>query len=124
MIDQKDIAAKSKELLQLLETKLGAKGKTLQDALRRAGRQLPRSLRKGGAVLARAEAMAAHPKLARQIDRREVDLAHKALATHLKAIDVADARKGRLLSLAAAIAFNILVIAVGFVVWLWWRGYV
>lgn len=124
MIEEKDMAAKSKELRQLLEAKLGARGKTLQQALRRAGRRLPRSLRKGGAVLAKAETMAAHPKLARQLNPREVDFAYKALATHLKAIDVADARKGRWMATGAVIAFNMLVIVLGFVVWLWWRGYV
>lgn len=124
MIEQKDMTQRARLLQRLLQEKLGVQGKSLGHALRRAGRRLPRAMRRQAAVLQRAEAMAAHPRLARQVDRRDVDAAYRALSAHLKAIDVAAARRDRLLSLAAAIAFNILVIAVGFVVWLWWRGYV
>jgi len=45
-------------------------------------------------------------------------------SAHLSAIDVADRRRGKLLSLAGALAFNLLAVAVLFIVWLWWRAYI
>ena len=71
-----------------------------------------------------AQKLAANPKLARRLDAPALKAAYDGLSAHLGAIDVADRRKGKLLSLAGSIAFNLLVVIVGFLVWLWWRGYV
>lgn len=124
MLDPKDIEKKSARLRRLLALKLGMRGKDLREALRRTGRLLPRRLRRAGAVLVKAETMAGNPKLARVIDGAAVEAAYAALDAHLRAVDVADARRGRMLSLLGSIAFNILAVAVGLVVFLWWRGFV
>jgi hypothetical protein len=42
----------------------------------------------------------------------------------MRRIDVVQERKDRLLGLAVSIAFNLLVVIVAFVIFLWWRGYV
>ena len=41
----------------------------------------------------------------------------------LDGIDRADRRKGLWLGIAAAIAFNILLVLAGVVVWMWWAGH-
>ena len=120
MLDHKDISAKSLAIRQQLEAKLGVKSRDLSQALRRAGRRLPRRVRAQAAVLVAAEKRVGHPKLARQMDGGAVREAY----AHVRAIDGADARKGRILGLAGVIAFNLLLIIVAFVIWLWWRGYV
>ncbi|MGC1496628.1 MAG: hypothetical protein WA790_12540 [Sulfitobacter sp.] len=124
MLDHKDIAAKSLAIRQQLEAKLGVKSRDLSQALRRAGRQLPRRIRAQGVVLADAEKLAGNPKLARQIDAGAVKDAYTQLSAHLRTINVADARKGRILGIVGVIAFNLLLIIVAFIIWLWWRGYV
>ncbi len=124
MLDHKDIAAKSLAIRQQLEAKLGVKSRDLSQALRRAGRRLPRRVRAYGTVLADAEKLAGNPKLARQIDGGAVGDAYVHLTTHLRTIDVADARKGRILGIIGLIAFNLLLVIVAFIIWLWWRGYV
>ena len=124
MLDHKDISAKSLAIRQQLEAKLGVKSRDLSQALRRAGRRLPRRVRAQAAVLVEAEKRAGHPKLARQMDGGAVREAYAHVTAHLRAIDGADARKGRILGLAGVIAFNLLLIIVAFVIWLWWRGYV
>ena len=43
---------------------------------------------------------------------------------HLESIDAVEDRRDRLLGVAGAVAFNLLFVVVGFVVFLWWRGYV
>lgn len=124
MLDHKDIAAKSLAIRQQLQTKLAVKSRDLPQALRRAGRRLPRQVRAQAAILAAAEKQVGHPKLARQFDCIAVQKAYANVTAHLRTIDVADARKGRILGIAGVIAFNLLLVMVAFILWLWWRGYV
>jgi hypothetical protein len=42
----------------------------------------------------------------------------------LQSIDVDDQRRGRILGWVSTIAFDLILIAAAFVLWLWWRGYV
>ncbi len=124
MLDQKDIETKVLKLRRALHAKLGVKGRDLAQALRRAGRRLPRHLRTRGAQLVQAEFFARNPKMARRLDSAEVDAAFDEVMTHLGAIDLRKERVDRLLGIAGAIAFNLLVVLIGFTVFLWWRGYV
>lgn len=122
MMDQFDMERRREKLLKLLREKLGIKAQTLERGFRRAGRRLPRSVRREAAVLVRAETLMAHPKLSRQIDGTALDRAYVTVTKHLKAIDAADARLGRILSVAGTIAFNLIVVFTAFVTWMWWSG--
>ena len=124
MLDQSDITTKIETVERALYAKLGVRGRDLAHALRRAGRRLPSRIRKQGAILAQAEFMASNPKLARQIEVAPVHDAFVKVITHLNEIDVGKRRVDRLLGVAGTIAFNILVIVVAFIVFLWWQGYV
>ena len=124
MIAQKDTRERSEALLTLLQSKLGVRARTLEKGARKAGRRLPRRVRDELRLLAAAERSAGNPKLARQFDEGAVHRAFEDVRAHLSGIDVADRRRGRVLSIAAAVAFNILVVLTAFVVWLWWRDYV
>lgn len=124
MLTEKDITAKSQTVLRLLRTKLGVSARDLEQALRRAGRRLPRRVRAQGARLVAAQKMAGNPKLARQLDPHEFAQAYADVSAHLVAIDVAERRKGRLIGLAAVVALKLLAVFTAFLVWLWWRGYV
>ncbi len=124
MMGQTEIAAKCQDVRQLIDTRLGVRGHDLSQALRRTGRLLPRRVRAQAGLLVAAQEQAGHPRLARQVDPAAVAVAHAAVVAHLSAIDAADARRGRMLSLAGVIAFNLLAVAAGFVFWLWWKGYV
>ena len=119
-----DIAMKSEALRRLLGEKFGVRGSTLTRALARAGRRLPRRLHVKAALLIEAERLAAHPKLARQVDMATVERGYEEVVAHLKAIDVSDRRKGMVLGIAGAVAFNMLLLVGAFVLWLGWRGYV
>ncbi|MEH6644652.1 hypothetical protein [Sulfitobacter sp.] len=124
MITNNDMAAKSRKLRGLMQQKLDVRGRDLRQSFRRAGRQLPRAVRKRGAELMRAEMQAHNPKTARQLDAEAIERAYEVVRAHLEAVDVGERRKARILSLAGAIVANIIVVAVLFVIWLWWRGYV
>jgi nitrate/nitrite-specific signal transduction histidine kinase len=124
MITDKDMAARSRKLRGLLQQKLGVRGHDLRQSLRRAGRRLPRGVRKQGEALIRAEMLARNPKTARQVDAAAVDAAFGQVRAHLEALDATELRKTRILSLTAAVAANLIAVAVLFIVWLWWGGYV
>lgn len=124
MITDRDMVQKSRVLRGLLRAKLGVRSATLAQGLRRAGRRLPRGVRAQGAELVRAEMLAKNPKTARQIDPVAVARAFETVKAHLQAIDVVEERKGRALGVAGALAANLIAVAVLFIVWLWWRGYV
>lgn len=114
----------SDALRALLKAKLGVGGRNLPDALARAGRRLPRAVRTQAQMLVEAERQAVHPKFARQVDAHAVRRGYRAVVAHLEAIDLADRRRGWLLGVAGALAFNVLLAFALFVTWLWWQGYV
>lgn len=120
----KDFTTRSDELRALMQEKLGFKSRDLADAFRRAGRRLPRRVRQHTAILVQAEERAFHPKLAATTDPQAVEQAFKAITGHLQGIDVADERLGRWLQFAGTLAFNFIVIAILFVIWMRWRGFV
>ena len=124
MKEAAQLEQKIAEVQELLHTKFGVKPRPLPRMLKRVGRQLPRRMRAHGQLLARAQPLAAHPKLARQVDWPAVEAAHRALVAHLEAIDVAARRKERLLNLGALLAFYVVVVVTAFVWWLWWAGHV
>jgi len=124
MLEPDYINARILAVRDALHAKLGIKRRNLDKAMRRAGRRLPRRIRRQGAVLVQAEKLGGNPKLMRRIDPAAFEKAHAEMMTHLAAIDAADAFKGRLIAITATIAFNVIVLAAAFVTYLWWRGYV
>lgn len=124
MITDKDMAAKSRKLRGLMQQKLDVRGRDLAQSFRRAGRRLPKRVRKHFAALIRAEMLAHNPKTARQVDEVTVEQAYEVVRSYLAALDVVELRKMQILSLSGAIIANLVLVAVLFVGWLWWRGYV
>ena len=93
---------------------------TLGQALRRSKLFLPRRIRKAGFRLVEAEPLLGHPKLERMIDFEDLRAAHDTVSRHLKSVDVADLRRGRLLGIAGAMAVNVLLVVALFLVWTQW----
>ena len=96
----------------------------MEAKLRVAGRRLPRKVRDAGAALAAAVTMIQNPKLMHQVDDATVAVAYDICVRHLTTVNPSAARKGLLLDMAARIAFAMLVVAVLFVGFLYWRGFV
>jgi len=101
---------------------LGLRKGRLSRRLAKAGRRLPTGVRKDIALVAEAEEMARNPRLALRLDTTTIDPAFDRAAAHLRAIDVADRRKGLFLSILGGVAFNILAVIVLLIVVLRWRG--
>ena len=108
----------------MLAERLSIKRGSLADRLRRAGRRLPGRIRAQGQIVAEAEALSAHPKLARRIDHAAVSRAHAEVRDHLKAIDAGYLRRGAWLGILGSLAFNMLLFGVLALAFLRWRGVV
>ncbi|MEO0745119.1 MAG: hypothetical protein AAFY49_07190 [Pseudomonadota bacterium] len=116
------IAARAARVQDGLHRAFGVRAKSLDKALSRTGRRLPRRLRAEARRIVDAQSLGGQPKLMRQVDATALDRAETRVLDYLGNIDRAEARKGRLLALAAVIAFNVLFVATGFIVWMWWTG--
>ena len=110
------------DLDRLMEERLRVSGRDLPARLRRAGRMLPRAMRRRARALIEAQTMLRTPKLARRVDIAGRQADAERLAAYLKTLDPAEARKTALIRLAAAIAFNLLVVAGLVLAVLLWRG--
>lgn len=123
METQDSINARATRLQSGLEGAFGVRARTLDKALRRTGRRLPRRLQQEARKIVKAQGVGGHPKLLRRVDSAELDRASERVLEFLDAIDRADARKGRLIALGAALAFNVLLVGGGFVAWMVWAGH-
>lgn len=112
MSDPQDISAQIGAVSELLDQKLGARGATLEAALKKARRRLPRRIYAQALLLAGAEPFASHPKLRATLDDARLTAATREVCAHLKAIDPAELRKDWWLGMAGGMAFNLLLYAV------------
>jgi hypothetical protein len=111
------------ELAVLMRERLGIRGADrLAVKMRRGGRLLPKAVRRQAAYLVEAEKQWGNPRLRRVIDEQKVTKAQADLRRHLEGIDPRDRLKGRLIGIAAPLAFNLLVVAGLLIAWLVWTG--
>lgn len=115
------IAEQIAEVQELLKSREHASG-DLVAALKKARRRLPRRIFNQGMVLAQAIPLMDHPKLRLTLDEPALRKAAREVTTHLKSIDLADRRKGRVLDVLSSMAFSLLVVFALLIVVLRWRG--
>ena len=120
---ENNITQKADHLATLLSERLGIHAGTGFEAkLHKAGRSLPRWVRKDGQVIVAAMALETHPKLARRIDAKPVNRAIKNLTKYLESIDPVQRRMGWFLDFLALLAVIALVIFGSVITILVWRG--
>lgn len=118
-----DIVADIEELRELLNTRAEVSG-DLATALNKARRHLPRRIYKQGQRLVQAIPLLEHPKLRLTLDEVALKGAAREVRAHLKEIDVADRRKGRILSVLGSMVFSLLTVFTLLIVVLRWRGFI
>lgn len=122
MISQEDIDAQSDRFRAALKATFGVGGSTLSKAVKRAGRLLPSHVRAAAQTVIEAGAHGGNPKLLRQVDPQSLAKAERTFFEFIDSIDVADRRKGKILGVLGAIAFNLLLVLALLLAWLHWRG--
>lgn len=124
MTERSGIESMAEALSRQLDRAFGTGEVSLETALRKVGRRLPRRARRDGAKVAEAERMAAHPRLASRIDRDAVLRAGDRLRRNLEAVDPGAGRTDLILSILRSVAVNLLILAVGLLALARWRGWI
>lgn len=119
-----DINAKAETLRKALHAKLSMSGRSFAGTVRRAGRLLPRRIRRQADVIIKAQELGGHPKLMRMVDQKAVDAAFKDIKTYLGRIDPADRKRTWWLKWTGLNVMNVLIVMSGFVIWLVWSGHI
>ena len=112
------------EVRAALAEKLRVRGRSLAVQVRKAGRRLPRAVRRDAVYLVQTIGLVDNPKLARMIDMRRAQLAHRNILVFLETVDVAAERRGIALQIAASIALALLVTGLLLLFVLVQRGFV
>jgi len=112
------------EVRAALADKLRVRGRSLAVQVRKAGRRLPRAVRRDAVYLVQTIGLVDNPKLARMIDMRRAQLAHRNILAFLETVDVAAERRGIALQIAASIALVLLVTGLLLLFVLVQRGFV
>lgn len=124
MADTTEMDETARRLEELLDRGFGTGGQGLATALRRAGRRLPRRMRRAGQAVVQAETMARHPRLVSQIDRRRVAQEAARLRAYLEEVDPRARRVDMALTILRSLALNALLLAALFLALARWRGWV
>lgn len=106
----------------LIEEKLGARGPTLADKAKRAGRALPRKVRDAALRLAEAAAMSHNPRLLLQLDEEKLAADYDTCIRHLSAISVGDRWVGRIVNFGATTVVTLLMVLALVLAFVYWRG--
>ncbi|HBD91663.1 MAG: hypothetical protein A2092_02160 [Rhodobacteraceae bacterium GWE1_64_9] len=106
----------------LLEERLQIRGAGLTEKLARGGRRLPRKVRQAAQDLAQASQMSHNPKLLIQIDEGKVAEAYDRCLRYLGPLGAKGRRWFILQSMVAQIAFGLIVVIGGALLFAKWRG--
>ena len=116
------INARAARVQAALTKAFGVRAGTLDKALKRTGRRLPRRSKAEARRIVDAQGYGGQPRLMRQIDAARLDRAEARVLEYLQNIDRAEQRRGRILGILAVVVFNLLLVAGAFVLWMWWTG--
>ena len=105
-----DLDGRTEKLAALMEERLGIRGRGFEAKLARAGRRLPKRLRREAARLVEARALAAHPRLSRRVDRPRLERAAAALERYLGGVDTKERQTTQAVNWLAGTAFNLLIV--------------
>ena len=119
-----DLDARLDKIAALMEERLGIRGDGFDEKFARAGRLLPRKLRREGALLVEARALADHPKLGRRVDARRLRKACRVFERYLNRVDGTERRVTRWINWLAGNALNVLIVFALALAVLAWRGLV
>lgn len=112
------------ELREAMAEKLRVRGRSLEAQVRKAGRRLPKRVRRDATYLAQSVTLADNPKLARMIDLPRAARAHRNVLDHLDTVNIGAERRLAALGVLASIAFALLFTAILVLIVLVQRGFV
>ena len=105
------IQQRSSDLARLIEKRLGVGGgRGLEAKIKKAGRRMPRWVRREALQIVDAERMMGHPKLMMQAQAGGLDQAFQKCEAWLKSVDPSARRRAFWLNLLTVNVFNMIVL--------------
>lgn len=104
----------------LMQERLGVKGATLAEKVKRGGRKLPRKVRDEAEYLSLAAAQAVNPKLYLRLDHERIAQAYDICVKHLVGVRRWERRQEafmRVFGRIALILVTVLALALGVMLW-------
>ena len=111
------------ELTAFMSQQLRLKGATFSEVASKAGRKIPRRLKRDIAVISDAETLIQNPKLAIRIDEKQFAKSERRLRAHLEGFDPKAERRGEILDTIAKVAFVVVVVVLALFFFLISVGY-
>ena len=118
-----DVKERAEALAKLMSAQLRVRGEGLREVTSRAGRRLPKHLRRAAELISDAVEKSENPKLQRLVDERAVRQAERKLRKFLERQDPRTARRGEIMDVAAKIAFVVFVVVLAVFFLLLNQGY-
>ncbi len=122
MIDATTLTADIERLEMLLADKLGARRGNLARRAAKAGRRLPKWVRRNLEFLSQCGHIAGHPQLASTVEPAMIARAVERSERHLNAIDVKERRIKTALGIAAGLIVQLVILFAVAVAVMRWRG--
>lgn len=110
-------------LAEHMSAQLRVKGDTLADVTARAGRRLPKHLRREAEKISAAEALTQHPRLERLVDEKALKRSERKLRKFLDRQDPKAVRRGEFLDFLTKIGLVVFVVALALFYYLTTSGY-
>lgn len=108
---------------ELMETRLGIKGRGLAEKLKRGGGKLPRKVRTAASELSKAAEMAQSPKLYLQLDQAAIAQNYDLCLRHLGGLQKWARRRALMENWLLSLLTSLIVLAAIIAAILRWRGY-
>lgn len=107
MADVQQMAAR---VADLLESRLRVRGPSLAVLVRKAGRRLPRKVRRAARELASFEGLARHPKGIMMVNQTRAEAAYEICMSHLRPLGSKERLISAALNFAGTVALMLLVL--------------
>lgn len=111
------------QVADLMEARLGLRGKGLADKVRRGRRVLPRRIRREAEYLVQAAEQARVPKLQVQLDQTRISAAYDTCVGYLKPLGAAARRRALFLDMLTGIGMAVFAAIVLVILIIAWRGH-
>ncbi len=119
-----EIEQKAEDVFDALGRGLRLRGRTLGARVNKAGRMLPRGLRRDLAYMSEAVELARNPRLARLVDLPRIDRTHRYALRWLADVDPGARARDLVWESAWRIGLVVILVGAGLLGVLAWRGFV
>ncbi len=121
-MEHSDLEQMISKLSDMIGERLRVRGKDFQTRVKKAGRLLPRPVRRAAGELVEAHSMIENPVLAKVVDADAVHRAYQTCTRYLSDVDPVAARSRKRYNLASLVSLQVILVAGLAIAVMQWRG--